>query len=308
MPLGFVPASGAAVNRHSTVFPQPGAILPWRFDRPLGGLAAPSTALRQVRILTERLRPLYKLGVSARRGHRHILNGISPDFKGLFLKRPRYSPPYDSPIEDDFAHAIVKWLHPSAIWIPQLSVNTPWGQFRLDFYLEVNEKKIGFECDGRDFHQRTWWRDRWRDQMILGSGIVDVIYRFRGCDIFHRLDDCLYLASLWDPEVFSERGRLNLETLANFDVLGERHKGREEVELYYRDCGENGESADPRLDGSIRELTNFYIRVVRRCLETSNNLFNYANARRGQRLESVMSQYLQDYAPRDPSLLHHQSY
>lgn len=212
-----------------------------------------------------------------------------------------YLPPYDSPIEDDLAREIVKHLRPSVTWAPQFWVTTICGRFRLDFYLNSGGKKIGFECDGRDFHQKSWWKDLWRDQLILGSGSVDVIYRFRGCDIFHHLYDCIYLTSLWDPEGFTERGRLNLETLASFDVLGELNRGREEVVLHYRADEEDDddtnafENSDFR-DGT-RERSKFCIKVIRRDRVNASALFNYAKRRAGLRLDVIMDQFMRDYAP-----------
>jgi len=136
---------------------------------------------------------------------------------------PYYNPPYDSPIEDDFAYNIVKYLEPKSKLIPQFEVKTICGTFRIDFVIQGPAGLIGFECDGKDFHDQS--RDEWRDAMILGTKAVESIYRLRGSDIYYRLEDILYIVSLWNPELFSASGIINLETLAS----DEARKARVEV-------------------------------------------------------------------------------
>lgn len=131
----------------------------------------------------------------------------------MSFKEPIYTPPYDSPLEDDFAYHITKYLEPTISLIPQHEVKTICGTFRLDFMAEAAGVKIGFECDGKDFHDES--RDEWRDAMILGSKKVDAIYRMRGSDLYYHIDDILYFISKWNPEIFSQRGLLNLQALAS---------------------------------------------------------------------------------------------
>lgn len=45
--------------------------------------------------------------------------------------------------------------------------------------------------------------------------VLDALYRLRPEDIIHRLADVLYLVAQWEPALFSERGRTNLERLAS---------------------------------------------------------------------------------------------
>ena len=42
-----------------------------------------------------------------------------------------------------------------------------------------------------------------------------MLYRFRAADLLYRPHDALHLAAMWDPSLFSERGRINLHTLAS---------------------------------------------------------------------------------------------
>jgi hypothetical protein len=134
---------------------------------------------------------------------------------------PTYLPPYDSPIEDIFAYHAVKYLDPSITFAPQDSVQTICGMFRLDFVAYTSTgASIAFECDGLDYHEEG--RDEWRDSLILGDAKVDAIYRLPGKAIFHCIDDLLYVVSQFNPELFSERGRINLETLSSLEARNHR--------------------------------------------------------------------------------------
>src|SRR5690348_13829612 len=96
----------------------------------------------------------------------------------------------ESPIEDLLLEAVRPRLSESARITPQVDVPTACGVFRLDFVIEGGGVRIGVECDGADFHDES--RDEWRDALIIGSRQIDGIFRFRGCDLHWRLDDCLF--------------------------------------------------------------------------------------------------------------------
>lgn len=122
--------------------------------------------------------------------------------------------PFDSPIEGLFAYHIEKYLAPQALLLPQFEARTLCGRFVLDFVIEgPDAARVGFECDGADFHDES--RDEWRDAMILGDGFVDAIYRLRGTDLVHGVHDALYLIAQVEPQLFSEPGRANLASLAS---------------------------------------------------------------------------------------------
>jgi hypothetical protein len=124
-----------------------------------------------------------------------------------------YDPPYDSPIEDLFAYHFVKYASESAAIAPQVEVETLCGRFVLDFVLLGSDgTRIAVECDGKEFHDFA--RDEWRDAMILGERYVDAIYRLRGGDTVHNIDCALYVMSRLDQNLFSDRGLINLNTLA----------------------------------------------------------------------------------------------
>jgi len=126
---------------------------------------------------------------------------------------PFYEPPYDSPIEDQFAYNVVKYLKKEVQFIPQYEVHTFCATYRLDFFLTCENITIGIECDGSKYHDRH--KDIIRDTLILGSGAVDTIFRVNGRSIYNNLNDCLWLISYFRPQVFSSRGLSNLETLAS---------------------------------------------------------------------------------------------
>lgn len=128
-----------------------------------------------------------------------------------------YSPPYDSPIEDAFAYAITKYLADDVLLEKQVAVSTICGRFVVGFILSSPTiRRIGIECDGRDFHDAHG--DEWRDATILGGKHVESIYRLRGADITYHLDDLLYIICRLEPEIFSNRGLVNLHTLASDDA------------------------------------------------------------------------------------------
>lgn len=69
------------------------------------------------------------------------------------MRPPIYSPPYASPIENDFAWHIVKYLDESVSLLNQYPVETICGLFIVDFVAVTSEgRRVGFECDGKEFH------------------------------------------------------------------------------------------------------------------------------------------------------------
>ncbi|WP_146186613.1 hypothetical protein [Pedobacter sp. HMWF019] len=87
--------------------------------------------------------------------------------------------------------------------LSQYEVQTIAGKFRVDFVVELNGHKIGFECDGKNYHDA--FRDEWRDGLILHTEEIDTIYRFKGKDVYWLLDDCIYIIYKNDPFIFNNR-------------------------------------------------------------------------------------------------------
>lgn len=129
-----------------------------------------------------------------------------------------YHPPYESPIEDDFALNFVKYIKDNIVLNKQVEIDTICGKFRVDFSIESpTQQIIAFECDGKEFHEES--RDEWRDAMILGSSDINEIYRLRGSDLTYHMNDILYIISKYIPHIFSERGLINLGHLASKEAL-----------------------------------------------------------------------------------------
>ncbi len=125
-----------------------------------------------------------------------------------------YDPPYERPLEDEFAWHLIKYLRPITGLRYQVKVETPCTNAWVDFVVEHGARRIGFEIGSLD-DETDAEQERYRDALVIGSGALDVLYRFRAADLLYRPHDALHLAAMWDPSLFSERGRINLHTLAS---------------------------------------------------------------------------------------------
>ena len=142
-----------------------------------------------------------------------VFAAINEDFLAKGKPKPVYMPgKYESPIEDRFAWHITKYLNPEVNFYAQYPIKTLCGSFRIDFVVEYGGSRIGFECDGKDFHNP--YRDLWRDAMILGTSKVDSIFRLRGRDIYMYPLDLIYTIARWHSSLFSSRGQRNLLELS----------------------------------------------------------------------------------------------
>lgn len=122
--------------------------------------------------------------------------------------------PHESELEVLFAWNAEKYLASPALMRCQIEVPTPWGTFRPDFIATApDDSRVVFECDGADVHNAA--RDDWRDAMILGSSSIHAIYRLPGAALFHHIEDCFYLLSVWQPSLFTSGGKLNLHHLSS---------------------------------------------------------------------------------------------
>lgn len=135
---------------------------------------------------------------------------------------------YESPIEEWLAYDLLKLLAAPVVLVPQREVSTRWATFRPDFLLTTEGgRRIAIECDGKEFHDS--YRDEWRDVLLLGSGALDVIYRFDGSALFHNIFDCLFVMAHFERDAFSERGHANLDALAS-KVVRDTNWNRESEE------------------------------------------------------------------------------
>jgi hypothetical protein len=122
-----------------------------------------------------------------------------------------YDPPYEAALDDEFAWHLVKYLNPVSGLRYLSAIRTPCGVFRVRFIAERGTLQVGFEWGGAEEDAES---TRLRDALFVGSGMLDVLYRFKESALTQHLCDALYLASRWDPDLFSPRGRINLDTLS----------------------------------------------------------------------------------------------
>lgn len=117
---------------------------------------------------------------------------------------PNFDPPYDSPIEHEFAWSLSKVLADGVVLEKQVPVNTPKANYRLDLVASIADRKIAFELDGKDIHTgANQSRDDLRDARILKSQAVDAIYRLTGKDVWYHMSECLLLLRMYEPRVIS---------------------------------------------------------------------------------------------------------
>lgn len=127
---------------------------------------------------------------------------------------------YESEIERYAAWDWNTHLDDKVTLAEQVEVRVPCSRrpFRIDIVAKTRKGyKVALECDGKKYHTDPL-RDEVRDLLILNTGAVKAIYRFRGGDIYYHLNDCLFVMSRVDRCLFSERGRRNLELLASDEV------------------------------------------------------------------------------------------
>lgn len=142
--------------------------------------------------------------------------------------------PCDSPIEEQFLWDYQKVANDRVALRRQHECDTQLGRFRVDFVITDTHgsRKIGVECDGRDFHDVS--RDAQRDLAIVSAGVLDKVYRLRGSDIHWRIHDTLQMLALREPWMFSERG---VEVLAS---LASPEHDHEDTWGYMRDTKQGG--------------------------------------------------------------------
>lgn len=132
--------------------------------------------------------------------------------------------PFESPIEETFAESALKYFRPSLEVQKQVEVQTQVGRFRLDFLISSEKERVAIECDGREYHR--FRQDLWRDAAILSEKHVDKIYRLSGEGIYYHLEDCIYIMSQWDPQLFSKKGFHAISRVCSEDVLQQLEEDR----------------------------------------------------------------------------------
>ncbi len=138
-------------------------------------------------------------------------------YKESIIPIAYFDPPYDSPIEDEFAYHIFKYISSSTEVIPQKEIVTFCKTYRVDFFIKCGEQKVIVECDGAMYHD--FYRDLIRDTLILGTGQVKTIFRLKGKNILYNINDLLWLLCRYCPEIFTERGCKVLTNLVSKATL-----------------------------------------------------------------------------------------
>ncbi|RQO75564.1 hypothetical protein DBR43_09505 [Pedobacter sp. KBW06] len=193
----------------------------------------------------------------------------------------------ESPLEEIFIENLEKYLSPSISILPQYEIETIAGKFRLDFVIAFGETKIGLECDGKDFHDA--FRDEWRDGLILDTGEIETIYRFRGKDIFYALEDCIYIIYKYDYRIFNNRyphfcARLISQEIEEYFTIEEsRFKKRESVMINY----------DIRNDDNVLtgQFSFFTLRRNRNVEGRWQIFVKYVKTNPGLSLDQLIAQY-----------------
>ena len=129
-----------------------------------------------------------------------------------FEKRKNFAA-CESPIEEDFLRCYYNVKSECVSINGQTNCQTKRGTFWLDFVLNDGQRKIGIECDGKQFHNET--RDKLRDDSILETGLVDVIYRVPGKSLWFHTYEALDLLRMREPQLFSEKGSGRLKRFLN---------------------------------------------------------------------------------------------
>lgn len=98
----------------------------------------------------------------------------------------------ESPIEGAFYLALAAAVNDSGYGEDiEISLQHQFGEYRVDFYVELHGQKLIIECDGHAFHDRTKVqasRDRARDRWLTSQGFR--VIRFTGSDIWKDAFSC----------------------------------------------------------------------------------------------------------------------
>ena len=122
-------------------------------------------------------------------------------------------PASESPIATEIERQLSKHDLERTEFRREFPAPTEWAAFRIDIVLISEGRRVAIECDGAEFHDE--FRDELRDSLILGSGVVDTIWRLPGADIHNHVHDCLCLIDHYDGFIFDQRTRTVLSSQAS---------------------------------------------------------------------------------------------
>lgn len=128
-------------------------------------------------------------------------------------RRSNFNLKTESPIEDFFMNHISDMLDDEVKLISQYEVEAMGMNFRIDFVLQIGERKVAVECDGKEFHNPG--RDLWRDAITLGENKLDVVFRFKGTDLTARMYQCAYILYLNEKYLFTKEAGNHIDITLN---------------------------------------------------------------------------------------------
>ena len=83
---------------------------------------------------------------------------------------------FESPLEYELYEFLQRHLNKDFNFDIQYESKTEFGTYYLDMVCINERRKIGIECDGKEYHL-DYNKDIWRDTLILSKGIVNSIFR-----------------------------------------------------------------------------------------------------------------------------------
>jgi hypothetical protein len=171
-----------------------------------------------------------------------------------------FTGPYDSPIEEELARVLQKYIEDNAVVYKQVPVSTTHGTFRIDLLLESDSGLFAFEADGKEFHDYS--RDMFRDAVILAHSEIKAVVRITGRDVNYSLEEALFVISQIHPAAFSARGLVNLKILAGRRIhLDSVYVGSDFAHAFPKEQGgpvpRVGHLSKERGDGIWKRLSSF---------------------------------------------------
>ena len=124
-----------------------------------------------------------------------------------------YDPPYASLMADRLARQLVRYLEPSCGLQHETIALTPRNCFRLDFLIEASDDVSGVARAGLLLGERpeAEGAPALYDALVVGSGAVDVLFRFDPEGLDAHLADALFLMCEHTPALFERPERLQAE-------------------------------------------------------------------------------------------------
>lgn len=130
-----------------------------------------------------------------------------------------YDPPYESELDDALARNLVAYLVPAAGLEYKAEIQTVHSVSRFDFLIDLGTRRIAIDyTDTPDNLETALVEDN--DALVLGSDLVDGVFRIRRSDLERNLYDCLHLICKWEPNLFTPYGHRVFASHASDEARG----------------------------------------------------------------------------------------